>query len=588
MLDRVREHLDVLYPDHDTVELARACAQAIGIDIDAGDPNGLAPHERTPLWDESDAICITYADTLVAPDEAPLVTLRRFVADRLADAVSTVHILPFFPSSSDFGFSVIDYTEVADRLGDWSDIRAIASETDLMFDLILNHTSAESAWFRQFQAGEAPGRDYFVVCDPDADYGSVVRPRAQSLLREVPTPTGAQHVWCTFSPDQVDLDFANPDVLLELLRITDLYVDAGARFIRLDAVAYIWKELGTSCIHLPETHEIVKLLHTLLEVRAPTVVILTETNVPNRENLSYFGDRDEAHMIYNFSLPPMVVHALLHGSASTLRRWMMSMPPAPLNCTYLNFLASHDGMGVRPAEQLLTDDQIDALVEVTHERGGMHSFYSSGLATARPYELNISLYDLLSGLPGQDPSDEVARFICAHAIVLGLEGIPAIYIHSLLATPNDREAADKTGIHRTVNRAVLSHADVSADLDQPETTRSQVFHQLADLLRIRRQQPAFHPNAVQFTLQLPDALFGFWRQSKDRTQSLFAVHNVTDRPQNCSLSDLNLIATQQWCDLISHRRIEADDTTIELAPYASAWLTNRVPADLRAGGEPNR
>ncbi len=579
MLDRVREHLDVLYPDHDTAELARACARAIGIDLDAGEPRGLAPHERTPLWDESDAICITYADTLVAPDEAPLVTLQRFVADRLADAVSTVHILPFFPSSSDFGFSVIDYAEVADRLGNWSDIRAIAAVTDLMFDLILNHTSAESPWFRQFQAGKAPGRDYFVVCDPDADYSSVVRPRAQPLLREVLTPAGTQHVWCTFSPDQVDLDFANPDVLLELLRITDLYVSAGARFIRLDAVAYIWKELGTSCIHLPETHEIVKLLHTLLEFRAPRVVILTETNVPNRENLSYFGGSDEAHMIYNFSLPPMVVHALLHGSAAALRRWMMSMPPAPLDCTYLNFLASHDGMGLRPAEQLLTDDQIDALVEVAHERGGMHSFYSSGLASARPYELNVSLYDLLSGLPGQDPSDEVARFICAHAIVLGLEGIPAIYIHSLLATPNDRETADKTGIHRTINRAVLSAADVAADLDQPETIRAQVFRRLADLLRIRRQQPAFHPNAVQFTLHLPDELFGFWRQSKDRTQSLFAVHNVTDEAQDLSLADLNLIATDDWCDLIAGRRIDHGETLC-LAPYASAWLTNRLPAGL--------
>lgn len=586
MLDRVRAHLDVLYPDHDTVELAHACARAIGVDLAAGEPKGLEPHERTPLWDESDAICITYADTLVAPDETPLVTLRRFVTERLAEAVSTVHILPFFPSSSDFGFSVIDYAQVAQRLGDWADVEAIANETNLMVDLILNHTSAESEWFRQFRAGEEPGREFFIVCDPDADYSSVVRPRAQPLLREVPTPTGVQHVWCTFSPDQVDVDFANPEVLLEFLRITDLYIRSGTRFLRLDAVAYIWKELGTSCVHLPETHEIVKLLHTLLEFRAPRVVILTETNVPNRENLSYFGDSDEAHMIYNFSLPPMVVHALLHGSAETLRRWMMSMPPAPLNCTYLNFLASHDGMGVRPAEQLLTDDQIDALVEVAHERGGMHSFYSSGLASARPYELNVSLFDLLSGLPGREPSDEIARFICAHAIVLGLEGIPAIYIHSFLATPNDRKTADKTGIHRAVNRAVLSDADVTADLDRPETIRAQVFDRLSHLLRIRRQQPAFHPNAVQFTLHLPDSLFGFWRQSKDRKQSLFAVHNMTDRPQSCSRNDLNLIANHDWCDLIAHRRIEPDDTTIELGPYASAWLTNRVPADLRPDAQP--
>lgn len=579
MFDRIRAHLDFLYPDHDTDALAAACLEAIGIDTPARDlpPSPAHPPVR---WDESDAVCITYGDTLTSPGDKPLATLARFVADHLADAVSTVHVLPFFPSSSDFGFSVIDYHAVAERLGTWDDLGTVADHADLMIDLILNHTSAESAWFRQFLAGEAPGKDYFIEIDPDADLSAVVRPRALPLRREVETVDGVTDVWCTFSPDQVDVDFSNPDVLLEYLRITDRYLRAGGRFIRLDAVAYVWKTIGTSCVHLPQTHEIVKLLHTLLFARAPEAVIITETNVPNRENLSYFGQRDEAHMIYNFSLPPMIVHALLQGSAEALRRWMMSMPPAPLSCAYLNFLASHDGMGVRPAEQLLSDDQIDALVEVAHQRGGLHSSYSAS-GGARPYELNISLFDLLAGLPGAEPSFQVERFVCAHAIMFGLEGIPAVYIHSLLATPNDRETADKTGIHRTINRATLDLDTVLADLADPTTDRARVFGELTRLLRIRAHQPAFHPNGVQFTLHLPDSLFGFWRQSKDRSQSMFAVHNVTDGPQTFALSDLNLIATDPWCDLLSGRLLTDTAEAFELAPYGSAWITNQIPDDLR-------
>lgn len=571
MLDRVRSHLEVIYPGSDIDTLAAACVRAIGIDEPGADLT--ADPTRLSRWDESDAICITYGDSLTADDERPLATLRRFAVERLDGLVSTIHVLPFFPSSSDFGFSVIDYHAVAHQLGDWGDIKALAKDFDLMVDLILNHTSAESAWFQQFLAGELPGSEFFMTADPNGDYSSVVRPRAKPLLHEVDTADGLKNLWCTFSSDQVDLDFSNPDVLLEHLRIVDRYLAAGARFLRLDAVAFIWKELGTTCVHLPETHEIVKLLHTLLESRAPRTVLITETNVPNDENLSYFGASDEAHMVYNFSLPPLTAYGLLNGSSAVLRKWSQSVPAAPSGCTYLNFLASHDGIGVRAAEGILSNIQIDSLVSVAHQRGGSHSSYSSA-GGDRPYELNVSLFDLLSGLPGQEPADQVDRFVCAHAIMLALEGIPALYIHSLLGTPNDCDTVSRTGVARSINRAALSYDDVCADLDQPESTSAQIFKRLSTLLRLRRQQPAFHPNAPQSTLDLADTLFGIRRSSKDGRQTLFAIHNLTNAQQVLDLEELGFDPAERWHELLSGRDLSGTES-LSLESYGIAWISNR-------------
>ncbi|MEE9414790.1 MAG: sugar phosphorylase [Acidimicrobiales bacterium] len=572
MRDRVRSHLDVIYPDHDTAALAEACIVAIGAGITAAQPD--QDGESSQPWDEADAVCITYGDSLVRADEHPLLTLGKFANERLTGAVSALHVLPFFPSSSDFGFSVIDFHAIDPRLGDWDDITALAEDFDLMVDLILNHTSAKSPWFQQFLADELPGSKFFIEADVDADYSAVVRPRAQPLLSKVDTAAGPKHVWCTFSPDQVDVDFSNPDVLVEYLRILDRYLNAGARLLRLDAVAFIWKELGTKCIHLPKTHEIVKLFRTLLAVRSPRTVLITETNVPNHENLSYFGDGDEAHTIYNFSLPPMVVHTLLTGSADALSEWVESVPPAPQGCTYLNFLASHDGLGVRPVEQILTTSQIDNLVDAAHHRGGSHSLYSTESGD-RPYELNVSLFDLLSGLPGQESSHSVERFVCAHAIMFALEGIPALYIHSLLGTSNDHDAVSRTGIDRAINRANLSYEAVGVELDQPESVRAQVFDKLTALLRLRREQPAFHPHATQSTLDLSDTLFGVLRQSEDRNQSLFAICNVTDQPQMLSLTNLNLATAENCRELVADKELDTEARSLQLAPYGIAWISNR-------------
>ncbi|MEM7288126.1 MAG: sugar phosphorylase [Actinomycetota bacterium] len=556
LAERVRSHLAKLYPGADLDALVPAAIAAAGIDASTPEP----PAQR---WTSSDAVLISYGDSVIDGERPPLQVLDELVAKHLAPVISVVHVLPFNPYSSDRGFSVIDYDAVDPALGTWDDLDALGRSVDLMADLVCNHASSQSAWFQQFLADTEPGRSFFMTAAVDADVSSVVRPRNLPLLHPYETAAGTRHAWCTFSADQVDLDYRNPDVLLAMIRVLDRYVSHGARFVRLDAVAYLWKELGTSCIHLPETHEVIRLWHTLLAARAPEVCIVTETNVPSEENLSYFGNRDEAHMIYNFSLPPLIVDALLSGRADRLRSWMMQMPPAPPGCTYLNFLASHDGIGVRPAEGLLSDDEISLLVGCAEDAGGLHGTYDAP-GGPRPYELNVSLWDLL----------EPAQFVCAHAIMFGVEGIPAVWINSLLTQSNDRESADRSGVRRDITRARV-HLEDAVDVLADETSpRGRASSELLRLLEIRSDQPAFDPGATQFTLQLGPDLFAFWRQSRDRTQSIFAVHNCTADHTQLDLHTLNLITTDNWRDLISGTQLHPGQATIDLEPYQSVWITN--------------
>ena len=330
------------------------------------------------LWSQEDVILITYGDSIIETNEsnseglnkAPLKTLDNFLNRYCRATINSVHILPFFPYSSDDGFSVIDYSMVNQGLGDWQDISSISENSKLMVDLVINHCSARSRWFDNFLLDKSPGKGFFFEATPDDDISNVTRPRTSPLLKEVETSKGTKHVWCTFSHDQVDFDFRNPEVLSAMVEIIRLYLDNGAKLFRLDAIAFLWKEVGTSCINLPKTHEVVRLLRTLIENAAPDTIIITETNIPNRENLTYFGNANEAHAIYNFSLPPLLLNTLLTGSCNYLKRWMMSMPPAQNGTFYFNFIASHDGIGLRPAEGLLSEDEIWALADSMQKFGG--------------------------------------------------------------------------------------------------------------------------------------------------------------------------------------------------------------------------
>ena len=299
---------------------------------------------------QADSILITYGDLLRREGTPPLRVLHGFLKEHLKGTVSAVRILPFYPYSSDDGFSVIDYWQVNKELGSWDDISRIGQDFDLMVDAVVNHISSKSKWFQAYLNGDPEYLDFFIEADPDLDYSTVVRPRALPLLTEFETRMGRRHLWTTFSADQIDLNFASPEVLKEWIKLFFFYIQQGARFIRLDAVGYLWKEIGTSCIHLDETHRVVQLLRAVAELANPAAKIVTETNVPHNDNISYFGNgSNEAHMVYQFPLPPLVLHTFIQEDCRALSQWAHSLEDPPGDATFFNFLASHDGVGLMPA-----------------------------------------------------------------------------------------------------------------------------------------------------------------------------------------------------------------------------------------------
>lgn len=566
--------IEFIYPDHDQQVLLDQIEAAFW-------PADLVPRSTAriadnDMWSEKDNYLITYGGTIIDGEHKPLDLLRDFATKYLSGTISGIHILPYFPYTSDDGFAVTDYSEVNSTLGAWEDIERIGSEFKLMSDLVLNHCSSQSKWFSEYLQGHAPYDNFFFEASPDDDLTDVVRPRAHDLLRSVETANGTKHVWCTFSHDQVDFDFRNPAVLIEFVKIMRLHIDKGVRTIRLDAVAFVWKVIGTNCIHLDQTHAIVKLMRLLCDYCEEPVILITETNVPKTENLSYFGNRNEAHMVYNFSLPPLLVQALLKGTSKHLNAWQMSMPPAQMGCAYFNFTASHDGIGLRPAEGVIPADELDEMIETVRGFGGRVSMRTLPDGTQKAYELNTSLFDAMKGtIEGQDAL-QVDRFLCGQTIALGLEGVPAFYIHSLLSTHNDQEGVEQLGHNRAINRKRLDYKELCEELEQAAGQRSQIFSELKRRIDLRSNQTAFHPNATQFTLQLGEQIFGFWRQSIDRSQSIFALSNVTKGVVTIPSIALNLIDGDHWTDILSGDPVSPSDGDVVFEPYQTRWITNRV------------
>ena len=510
---------------------------------------------------EHDAFLITYAHTLQSPGEAPLRTLGRWLGTHLADTVSIVHLLPFYPWSSDDGFSVKDYRAVDPRYGSWQDVRAVGKDHRLMFDAVINHASAQGSWFEAYLQGIEPQRGWFRSEDKDSDTASVVRPRVTPLLTPFETKDGTRWLWTTFGPDQVDLDYRDPSLLLEIADVLLFYAEQGADVLRMDAVTYLWKELGTPSVHHPKTHGVLRLLRAFLEAAAPWMVVLTETNVPHAENLSYFGSgHDEAQMVYNFALPPLVLHSFLQQDTQALHAWAASLETPSEETWFLNFLASHDGIGVRPVEALLPREAIDAMVAHTLRRGGGVGMKRESDGSETPYELNINYLDALADpdLPPDDPRN-VARFAAAHAVMMALPGVPAIYIHSLLGSEGSPELVAETGMARSINRATLDAASVEEELQDPTSRRAQVLHALQALLRARRH-PSFHPNAAFEVLPTTNGVFGVRRGNE---VPVYALHNLTNQTQQIDL----LVAGR---DLLTGAVHQA--ATAELPPFSVLWL----------------
>ncbi|MBZ0294783.1 MAG: sugar phosphorylase [Anaerolineae bacterium] len=520
------------------------------------------------LISEKDVILICYADQVYDGQQAPLRVLNEFLKNTVHPTVNTVHLLPFYPSSSDDGFSVVDYYAVDEQFGTWEDIEALHRDFRLMFDAVFNHVSVSSAWFQKYLRQEAPYDGYFIEVQPGTDLSAVVRPRALPLLTRFESEAGPKYVWTTFSEDQVDLNLADPTVLLELIRVLLYYVAKGAEFIRLDAIAFLWKSIGTSCIHLEETHLIIQLMRDVLDIVAPQVVLITETNVPHAENLSYFGDgMNEAQMVYQFALPPLVLHTLHTGDATHLTAWAQSLSLPSQQTTFFNFTASHDGIGIRPVSDLLEQADIDALLNLTQEHGGHVSYKTNADGSLSPYELNITYFDAITAPPvaNNDPELAVNRFMVSQAIQLSLVGIPGIYLHNLYGSRNWYAGVEQTGRYRSINREKLRASALEQELADVKSIRHQVFNRYMELLKIRTGSKAFHPLGAQRIHDLSPSVFAVERTSPDGSATVLALHNVTNEPVTCQLP-----SNSGWRNLMDQA---AFDDTITLDPYQIAWLS---------------
>lgn len=569
--EKIRQRLSFIYGDEQLDELWDGIQERVEKHRDNLQQRGFKNH-----WDEEDVVLITYGDSIKRQEEKyALNCLKEFADKWLMDIFSTIHLLPTFPYTSDDGFSIADYRMIRSDLGDWGHIDRLDENFDLMFDFVLNHCSRVSLYFADFRADREPFNKFFIYEDPNKDWSNVVRPRSTPLLTEIPTREGLRYVWTTFSADQVDLNYKNPQVLLEMLDILLFYITQGSRITRLDAIAFLWKEVGTSCVHLPQTHEVVKLMRDLLDDVSPGAILLTETNVPHKENISYFGDGDEAHMVYQFSLPPLLLHAIHSGDTQYLYSWLKNLSPPPEGCTYFNFTASHDGIGVRPLEGLLPDDELKQLLEDMRSRGAFVSTRRNTDGQDVPYEINVTYYDAFRNPGNQSAPWQMARFLLSQTVALSMRGIPGIYIHSLLATPNDRARVEVTGGTRAINRHQWDMDELNALLEVQESNTSILLQEYLRRIGIRRKQPAFHPDAEQMMLDLDEGLLGIIRIAKSG-QKIVALYNFTKNFSQVNEAALSLVLgadTAQWHDLLHLQPLVHDRCYLKLKPYACHWLT---------------
>ena len=332
----------------------------------------------------------------------------------------------------------------------------------LMFDGVINHVSSQSEWFQKFLRDDPRYRDYFITVEGSPDLSGVARPRVLPLLTQVHTPSGTKSVWTTFSDDQIDLNYRNPEVLLEIIDLILFYVTRGAEFIRLDAIAYLWKEIGTSCIHLPQTHHLIQLLRAVLDdvpltfysSPKPTCLIMTTCltsamDITRRNWFITLPCRRSSCIRFTPAMPRLSrngrvisncllitqpsLTSSLHTMASALTRCVIFCPKMILKRSS-NGRSNHGG-----------------LVSYKHNPDGSHS----------PYELNINYFDALSDPHENEVVDtQVDRFMAAQAIMLSLAGVPGIYFHSLFGSRGWLEGVKETGRNRTINRQKCDRGDV--------------------------------------------------------------------------------------------------------------------------------
>ncbi|MBX8459793.1 sugar phosphorylase [Enterobacter sp. RIT637] len=558
MNEKINKLIDLVYGETFTDTHRKVLLEKIG------NAASLITEKRKSGWDEKDVVLITYADQFSAAGENALPVFTRFYNKWLSHSFSHVHLLPFYPWSSDDGFSVIDYHEVAPETGTWSDIAELKQSASLMFDYVCNHMSAKSQWFANYLQ-QTPGyEDFFISVDPDTDLSAVTRPRALPLLTPFTLHDGSiRHLWTTFSEDQIDLNFASPDVLIAMVDVLLHYLMEGASYIRLDAVGFMWKIPGTHCIHLEQTHQLIQLFRAITEVVAPGTVIITETNVPHKDNISYFGNgENEAQMVYQFSLPPLVLHAIHRQDVRTLSQWASSLELPSTKTTWFNFLASHDGIGLNPLRGILPESDILSLVENLQQEGALVNWKNNPDGTRSPYEINVTYLDALSPKNAAD-DERIARFILAHAVLLSFPGVPAVYIQSALGSRNDYEGVERLGYNRAINRKKYIASEIDSELSNKTGIRHKIFKQLSELIAIRRAEQVFHPDSDAIFETSGEHILKIIRVA-DNGERMTALFNFSQHIQTVNSDGVS------GTELIS--KLNISGTTLTLNPWQVMWI----------------
>jgi sucrose phosphorylase len=431
---------------------------------------------------------ITYVDRLGGGD---LGALRALLRGPLAGLFGGVHVLPFFHpiDGADAGFDPIDHTQVDARLGRWEDLHALAGDIDVMADVIVNHMSIDSPQFQDWsrRGAASPYAGLFLTADrvfpqgaTEADTRAVYRPRPGLPFTPVTLSNGESKVlWTTFTPQQADIDVTHPSGRAYLDGILDTFAANGIRMVRLDAVGYAIKKRGTSCFMMPETFAFID--EFAGRARALGIEVLVEVHSHYQRQIEIARRVDR---VYDFALPPLVLHALAFGTARALEHWIAIRPN-----NALTVLDTHDGIGIidigadaadraaRPG--LVPPAELDALVEHIHRASGGASRQATGAAASNLdlYQVNCTYYDAL----GRDD----AAYLAARAIQFFLPGVPQVYYVGLLAGTNDLDLLAATGVGRDINRHRYTRAEIDAALQRP------VVERLFELIRLRNSHPAF-------------------------------------------------------------------------------------------------
>ena len=557
-MPKIAKNLNVLYPERHAE--VRSRLQEIIDDFHGRNPE--LAKKKFKGFSEKDIVLICNGDHVAEMGKKTFRTMQKFLDKYAKGLVNKVHFLPFYPYSGDRGFSVMDYRKVNEKLGDWKDVKQISKSFDIMFDLVLNHASVEGEWFKKFLAGDEKYKDYFINFDREVDTSAVFRPRKDPLLKKFSTKKGEKYVWCTFPLGQADLNYANPDVFLEMIKVLLYYIENGASVIRLDAIAFLWKDLGTSCLHRPQAHAIVQAMREIVNMVAPYVWLITETNVPHKDNISYWGDgKNEAHLVYNFVLPPLLLYTFIKGDSGKLQKWLSGLKYPSTDATFFNFTASHDGIGVTPLKGIVPDDEIEELCKHTLGHGGIVSYRDVPGKAPVPYELNI-VYMNAVGVG--------KRFLASQAIKLSLRGVPAIYFNSLIGEENWREGIQTLGSNRAINERKFGYDALTKELETEGTKKNYIYKAMARLLRVRRGEKLFSPKAEMEVAYFGNSSAAILR--KDGKGKLLSVTNITGEKIFIDAEKLKKIFTKDSVrDILTDKKFPLSDN-VAVRPYEYLWL----------------